>query len=238
MMAACRNGSAGCRLTSAGLPQRVRQPPTDARPDPGRISGLARKVEALGANRVRALPLAPFSGTLRSTVSQMTGPCDAPHYQEQLRACNDRIGKMGESGCSWDRSCAQAEKPHECPAPTDIAVANGPAEHRISSLRRAEDRALDGLVSDTEFRLASAWGWPDVSAPTGRGRAGALRRPLERQLLIGDRSPGASQSRRRQARDPPARLAGLQVANWPGAEAWRVRYASLQRPWSAGLLRR
>jgi hypothetical protein len=32
----------------------------------------------------------------------------------------------------------------------------------------------------------------------------------ERPLLIGDRSPGASRSRRRQARGPPARLAGLQ----------------------------
>jgi hypothetical protein len=58
----------------------------------------------------------------------------------------------------------------------------------------------------------------------------------ERQLLIGDPSPGASRSRRRQARGPPARLAGLQVANWPGAEARRVTCASLRRAWPAGPL--
>jgi hypothetical protein len=38
----------------------------------------------------------------------------------------------------------------------------------------------------------------------------------ERQLLTGDRLPGASRSRRRQARGPPARLAGLWVRTGQG----------------------
>ena len=52
----------------------------------------------------------------------------------------------------------------------------------------------------------------------------------ERQLLIGDRSPGESGSRRRQARGPPARLAGLRVANLPGAEARRVGAPACDAP--------
>ena len=61
----------------------------------------------------------------------------------------------GASGGSCDRSCSQAKKRMNGPAPAAVVVADGAAQHRVAGLQRVEDRALRDRARDLQFHLAA-----------------------------------------------------------------------------------
>src|SRR5206468_11140747 len=73
--------------------------------------------------------------------------------EKRLCPLRDCLGQSGVRRLAGEILLA-GEEPHEWPALLCDVVADRPAQHRIASLERVEDRALRGLALDVERHFA------------------------------------------------------------------------------------